>query len=238
MTQTPYAGSGFDDAISEPPRTSVMAILSLVFSLIGCCLPIGLLGSLFGIFSLVGISGSQGRVTGKGLAIAGIIIGLITTGIWGGGIYASKVFYDKFYTGMTEPVLADIEAGDFVSARTALSPNVTITDEQFTQFREMYHDQMGAFNGVPDGWIAWFQAIKDPAIGPSMNAQSGGGNVIPMPGIFANGNALMVVHIDPNNPNASGMPAITDVLIVLPDGTEIRLSDPLPESEETPDDGG
>jgi hypothetical protein len=237
MTQNPYAESGFDDAISEPPRTSVMAILSLVFSLVGCCLPIGLLGSLFGIFSLVGISGSQGRVTGKGLAIAGIIIGLITTGIWGGAYVAMQKGIG-IYADMTGSVLADIEVGDFTSARTALSPNVTITDEQFTQFHDAYADNLGSFKGTPDGFIELIQTFADPAIGPSMQTATQGRNdLIPIPGLFDQGPALLLFEFDPQQ-SGGDKPMFTDIIIVLPDGTEIKLSDPLPETPETPDDGG
>jgi hypothetical protein len=236
MTQTPYAGSGFDDAISEPPRTSVMAILSLVFSLVGCCLPIGLLGSLFGIFSLVGISGSQGRVTGKGLAIAGIIIGLITTGIWGGAYFAVEKGMGV-YADMTGSVLADIEAGDFASARTALSPNVTFTDEQFTQFHDAYADNLGSFKGTPDGIIELIQTFADPAVGQGMQVVQGRNDIIPIPGIFDQGPALMLFEFDPTQ-TSGDKPLYTDIVVILSDGTEIKLSDPLPEDGQTPDDGG
>ncbi len=227
MTQNPYASAGFDDAISEPPRTSVMAILSLVFSLVGCCLPIGILGSLFGVFSLAGISGSQGRVTGKGLAIAGIIIGLITTGIWGGAYMAVQKGV-SMYADMTGSALADIEAGDFAAARTALAPNVTITDEQFTQFHDTYADNLGAFKGTPDGIIELFQTFLDPTVGQGMQVVQGRNDIIPIPGIFDQGPALMLFEFDPTQ-TSGDKPLYTDIIIVLSDGTEIKLSDPLPE---------
>ncbi len=238
MTQNPYASAGFDDAISEPPRTSVMAILSLVFSLVGCCLPIGLLGSLFGVFSLVGISGSQGRVTGKGLAIAGIVIGLITTGIWGGAYFAIDKSM-RMYGNITGSVIADIEAGDFASARTALSPNVTFTDEQFVQFHDAYADNLGSFKGTPDGIIEFIQTFSDPAVVQGMQVVQGRSDVIPIPGIFDQGPALMLFQFDPTQ--ASGdKPIYIDIIVVLADGTEIKLSEPVetPETPETPDDGG
>ena len=83
MTQHPYAESTAGaDVFPEAERTSVMAILSLVCSLI-CCIPgLGILGSLLGVFALIGIGGSRGRVGGKGLAISGIIIGILMTVIW------------------------------------------------------------------------------------------------------------------------------------------------------------
>ena len=55
--------------------TNGLAIAALVTSLV-CCGPIGL---VLGLVSLNQINGSQGRQGGKGMAIAGIAIGAVTT---------------------------------------------------------------------------------------------------------------------------------------------------------------
>jgi prepilin-type processing-associated H-X9-DG protein len=55
-------------------ETSGMAIASLILGVLGFCGITGLVGLLLGIISLVKINNSQGRLTGKGLAIAGICI--------------------------------------------------------------------------------------------------------------------------------------------------------------------
>lgn len=238
MTQNPYAGSGFDDAIGEPPRTSVTAVLSLVFSLIGCCLPVGLLGSLLGVFALMGISRSRGRVTGKGLAIAGLIIGLVTTAIWLGAYFAVQKGVGV-YSQSTGAVLADIEAGDYDAARGAMNPATTITDEQFDAFRAAYTAELGAFQNTPEGIIEIFQTFIDPAVGQHMQdpAYQGGNDRIPAAGIFDQSPALVIFSFDPANPGSGAMPAYTDITIVLPDGTELKLAEPLP-APVTPDGGG
>ena len=62
----------------EPERTSILAILSLVFGTLGCCLGItSILGVPMAVASIFGISRSKGRVGGMGLAIGGLIIGLL-----------------------------------------------------------------------------------------------------------------------------------------------------------------
>lgn len=215
-----------------------MAILSLVFSLIGCCLPIGLLGSLFGIFALVGISKSDGRVTGKGLAISGIIVGLITTGIQVGAFLAVQSGVGV-YTHMTGTVITSIEAGDYDAARDSIDPAVTITDEQFAAFHQAYSESLGAFKRTPEGLVELVQTFSDPAIGPQMQGFQNTGQVIPIPGFFDNGTGLMFFYLDQNNPatTPSGTPAFTDVMIMLPDGTQLKLSDPVP-APETPEGGG
>ncbi len=224
MTQNPYADGGFDDAISEPPRTSVMAILSLVTSLIGCCLPIGILGVLLGIFSLLGIGKSQGRVTGKGLAISGIIVGLVTTALWVGAYVAVQKGIGV-YAESTGEVITAIETGDYTTARAALAPTTTISDEQFDAFRAKYQDGLGSFVRTPEGFVELIQSFVDPTVGPQMESYQGQQNMMPITGFFDSGNALMLFFIDPNTQGPSGMPAYTDIVIVLPDGTEVRLTD-------------
>ncbi len=91
MAQYDFDSQEFGDEIAlEPRRTSVMAILSLVCGLV-CVVPgIGVLATIFGITSLVGINRSRGRVGGTGLAITGIVLGLLFSMIWIGILYAAR----------------------------------------------------------------------------------------------------------------------------------------------------
>lgn len=83
MTQNPYEqreeswGADVADEYVGEQRLSLMALFSLIFSLI-CFVPgAGLVGALLGIGGLVSIGKSRGRLTGKGLAITGLVLGLI-----------------------------------------------------------------------------------------------------------------------------------------------------------------
>lgn len=67
-----------------PPKTSGMAISSLVLSLLGFFIPIlvgSVLGVIFGHMALGEIKRSNGTVEGQGLAVAGLVIGYIGLGI-------------------------------------------------------------------------------------------------------------------------------------------------------------
>lgn len=79
-TTPPTEFSGYP--AQQPRRTNGAAVASLVFGLLGC---IPILGSLLAIvFGFVGIRKARDpQVGGKGLAIAGIILGLLWLGIWG-----------------------------------------------------------------------------------------------------------------------------------------------------------
>jgi hypothetical protein len=54
------------------PKTSTLAILSLIFAIVGICFPP--LALTLGIIALVRIKKNRATLKGKGLAIAGIII--------------------------------------------------------------------------------------------------------------------------------------------------------------------
>ncbi|UCC69576.1 MAG: DUF4190 domain-containing protein [Armatimonadota bacterium] len=79
---TPYcAYCGEQFAQSAPPlppvprpRTSGLAIASLILGILGGFVVTALLGLIFGIIALVQIGRSQGRLRGQGLAIAGTVI--------------------------------------------------------------------------------------------------------------------------------------------------------------------
>ena len=68
-----------------PPQTSVLAIVSLILSLLGfpisCCCILGIALSIAGVIcghlALMRIKASEGALTGRGLAIAGLILGYI-----------------------------------------------------------------------------------------------------------------------------------------------------------------
>src|SRR5579872_7292032 len=79
-------------AFGLPPETSGKAIFSLVSGLLTLLLPFSICAVIFGHLSLYDIRKSAGRLTGRGLAIAGIVLGYLgvafTAGVIGLGIYA------------------------------------------------------------------------------------------------------------------------------------------------------
>ena len=92
--------------MNEPPliqaggtpaaKTSGMAIASLVLGILGCT---SLIGLVLGIIALVRIDKSQGRLAGRGLAIAGICVSAVIL-----------VFGVPIMAGLTLPALAKAKA--------------------------------------------------------------------------------------------------------------------------------
>lgn len=226
MSQYPTTSSGYEtEMMSEPPRTSAMAVVSLVLSLVGCCLPIGVLGVVAGLFSLVGIARSQGRVGGKGLAIAGIIIGVINTAIWiGGAIAVTKG--NKAYVGMTSTTLTALEAGDYQTVRNHLDQALSVSDEQFDAFADAYRADLGSFQGMAPGVVEFVADFADPTVGPKMQNYQGRQNMIPIAARFARGKTVVLFMFDPQGQGGGAAgPLFNDIIIVLGSGDELRLSD-------------
>lgn len=222
------------DESALPQRTSVMAILSLVFSLTCCLSPLGL---IFGGISLVGISRSGGRLRGQGLAIAGIGIGLVGSVLLIASAYGAsqinRVFGAQFM-GPIENVVVAIEQGDYGAARSAFDPSVqaSLTDQAFLDFQQQVSAQMGSYRSMPSGIIELISAYAQ--VGPMLEQyqQKHGSlvNTMPIPSTFDNGTALILVEMPRGSSSgqpASGiLPPILNMAVVFPDGTVVWLIDP------------
>lgn len=253
MTDNPYAGDfGRNEGIYDgPPRTSALAVTSLVLSLI-CCIPgLGILGAGLGVGALIGIGGSNGRVGGRGLAVAGIIVGVLVSLAWLGVVLSAQQFMgqaSQVLYGTTHSMMTEIEAGDFNAARNRMvGPAANATDEQFEAFRDGYRSAYGSFQDIPTGWMEIFAAYAE--IGHLIQNYQGTQNLIPIPVSFDSGRALMIAVVSQHGGPAPGaVIPIEDLWIVLPDGTELRLisSGPAPTpapapggaTEADPDEGG
>jgi hypothetical protein len=107
--------------------SNVPAILSLICGILGCIPVITSLAAL--ILGLVGISLAKNpRVGGKGLAIAGLILGIIGLLLWGGigaGMYWGYSQAMKLAVRPTTGLMSSLSAGDLQKARTFVTANVT-----------------------------------------------------------------------------------------------------------------
>jgi len=221
MDSNPYAQPGpYDQADlgipMEPARTSVLAILSLISSLI-CCIPgLGLLGSALGIGAIIGISSSRGRVGGKGLAIAGTVIGLLFTAIWLALVYGGASIV-KEMAGWAE-IFNSAQQRDYAYVRDHLDSNAAalVTDEMIDEFAESLDAEWGGYVDMPDSMIELVRAFVndlDPqAMQEFQRVQSGlniqGDQAIPLPIEFDKGRTLCLLAM---NGKQSGPPRFQNV---------------------------
>jgi hypothetical protein len=130
-----------------PPKTSGAAIGSLVFSCLGavCILPVigPLVGIITGFIGMSGIKKSGGRLTGNGLALAGVIVGfgaLVINAIAIVGIVASIIVAQPYIevTKQMEKVRRAVENRDLDQAAAALTgPGSISKEEVMSRFEEI-----------------------------------------------------------------------------------------------------
>jgi hypothetical protein len=119
-----------EPAPSGPPRLSGKAMTSLVLGLLSflCTLVTAIPAIILGILSLRDISRSQGRLTGQGLAIAGIILGGL------GSVSAIPLI-------LVALLIPAVQKGREAATRAKSMSNL----RQISLAMLMYHDTMGRF---------------------------------------------------------------------------------------------
>lgn len=212
----------------EPERTSILAILSLVMGVLGCCTfftaPIGM---LLGIFGLIGISKSEGRVGGKGLAIAGLVVSFLSFVIWGAIYYGAnqaRHYYVTQVGGPIEAILIDIHNGNYDNARSLMLPPASATsDAELASFYAAYTADLGEFIALPDGFGELVSGSL--TIAQQHQTYNGRPGYIPLPVRFDSGWVLVIYVIDPNGQaSQSGqIPPPQRLILVGSDGKEYTL---------------
>ena len=215
-----------------PMRTSALAIMALVFSLL-CFIPgAGALAIIFGGAAILFISGSRGRLGGLGMAIAGVIIGLLTTVIWLFIVVGMLSLANEFggmFVQPTSKMMTALESGDYATARQAFDPKLdaAVTDKQLAEFVAAYHKDVGAFKSMPESLMEFFGSYS--AVANMMQGYRGQ-NEFPMPATFENGMAVVLAGM-PQGANVQQqpggvMPKLNNLGVLTGPGREVWLLDP------------
>jgi hypothetical protein len=146
-----------------PQKTSGLAIASLVCSLI-CCIPvIPIIGILLGLVAMISIGGDPAK-KGKGLAIAGIILGVVITagqGVVGYRMYAGYTIFSYAPYAAVQPGFD----GDLTAMKANFGPaGATATDQEAQAFVDELRSRYGALQGSAMDFQA-FQGMQMPASG-------------------------------------------------------------------------
>ena len=148
--QTPVGQPPMSPYSPQPRRLSALAVLSLVFGLLFCIpLVAPVLGLAFGVIALVLIAGSQGRVRGQGLAIAGVVISVLVLCVHViGGLALYR--FANIPAELVDSFLYDVANDDFASARSSLSKETAelATDEQLAVLQRRLADNHGSLESV------------------------------------------------------------------------------------------
>ena len=142
----PYAG-GFDDRGSPAPpqRTGKLAVASLTCSLILCCPIATIVAPLLGLLHFA-VAAGKPWIRGGGLAIAGIVLGIVFSGFWiWGGWQTARAF--QTMSQLPSDAMAALSQNDLQAFREA-AQGITATeadDEVVLLFAEEVEDRFGTF---------------------------------------------------------------------------------------------
>lgn len=229
MSGNPYIDDGgyLDDGPVSGSRTSVLAVSSLATSLL-CCIPLlGVISIVLGASSLLLIGRSNGRLTGRGAAIAGLIVGIMTTVIWGAvgaGVLQAQRFYITQMVPPAETVFGSVATRDVTTLRTTLNPDAMndLDDARIESFMAAYEREFGGYVSVATDW----GTLVDSFVETFSNTQNQGNgnvqinNITPVPvGVVGQNKSRVVFMIFDESSLSTGQPSITDVLVML-DGDE------------------
>lgn len=176
------------------------------------------------------IGRSGGALRGRGIAISGIVLGLIASVFWViaavSAVQVSRIYSTQF----SEPIagiISDAEAGNAEGVLAALTPEsaASVTPENVRRWVETYQAETGAFSAVPESLWDMIKLSLD--IGPSMQRFKMGEAVAPLPARFAEGPAVIIVRFEKANPTAGpgGFPLLQDIGVMTVRGEEFWLVD-------------
>lgn len=220
-------------------RTSIMAVASIVCSLI-CCIPIltGMLGAFLGVVALFLIGSSHGRLKGRGLAFGGVVLGLLTSMLWI-GVMLGAVRALGNYVNTGTAAFESIDAGDFAQSRAAFVPTTdqSVSDEQIATFGQMIRDDYGGFVAGPHSLMEYWTGKSSPAQSSGVPAFNFGD--MPIAIEYENDFMFAIMRM----PDGSSQPPpgrfIRDLGYQRPDGTTVWLSEietDAPDAPDTPPD--
>ena len=145
MTDQYTSSTSFEDTtdsnVQVPTSTSGLAIASLVCSLILCCPATTVIGAILG-FAAIFTTG-QNRKRGRGLAISGLLIGLVSTALWIIPMVWIGGLMTKIYT-VPKEVIVQSAAGDYAAAGSQFMNGHAPSDEEFKQFSDEVQKRYGA----------------------------------------------------------------------------------------------
>ncbi len=230
---------------STPQRVSGLAVASLVCGLL-CCLPgVGAIGAVLGVGGLMGISRSQGRLTGSGFAATGIALGVLGTIFWIGAAITTRNLINGIQQRLIAPAEefgVAIENGDLTTARAIMAPGVAVDDEAFRAFSTKVKDKLGARQGFSKSFSIFETFSNRSANQNRIEAliKRTGQVPVPLPAQlkFEKGEAVAIPFVQSGDffrdflwGNKSLKGEVLNILILTDDDQEIWLVEPKPSAK-------
>lgn len=244
MSQDPYQSDPHYqpefESFEIPPRTSLLAIGSLITA-IPCLIPgVGLLSAILGGVSLGLIRKSEGRLSGRAAAIAGIFLGILVTVIQAAifiGVTQAYTYYSKQMGPVAETFFVSASQGDYDAARDQFTANAQadITDERLASFIQAIQANRGAITGATTGFAELFESFGQVYSGSRshttvINNQKQDSAPIPFRIDTDTGSFVGVALFDPNTFSAGPL-KLVDAMAILPGAKAVVLREDGPASD-------
>jgi len=222
----------------QESRTSVLAVLAVVFSIL-CLPPSGLVAIVLGGVSLSLISRAKGRLEGRGAAIVGMILGVITTTLWVAisfGVLQGWTYYTKNLVRTGDAFFRAAAQADYDGVRAVMTENAAaeLSDTQIEWFVGEIETHNGPITGAATSFRTMLGGFREVfgQSGGRGNPNSGvtiqqGGNaaVVPVAIECANGPVLAWIVFDEDSlsKDSSDGPKIVDLFVLFGDGDIVAL---------------
>lgn len=243
MSQNPYhdqndRGYGADEFdYQDPPRTSLLAVFSIILAIPCACLPVvgivpGILAITLAAISLGLIKNSNGRLSGRTPAITGIFLGLLMVVINGAialGLAQGYTYYNNTMTPVVDTFMVSASNGDYAAARAELSPaaDSAVTDEQIEIFIRAIETDHGAIRALDTDiglMIESFANVYQQGSSPSTRTTTNQMTSAPIPfAMTTDQSSLIAVALfDPNSLDTK-QPKLLDMMVLIPGVKAISL---------------
>jgi hypothetical protein len=126
MMPPPYGQQGYPPGMPGPRKSNGAAIASLILGILGCVPFItGLLAIILGI---VGIkAGNDPQRGGKGMAVAGLLLGILSLGVW--SLFGGSIYYFLQGTSqqreLTRQFVSNLSSGNIEAAEAQTDGSIT-----------------------------------------------------------------------------------------------------------------
>lgn len=213
------------------PRTSVstLAVVAIVLACIPFCPPLSALGAVLGIIALRRIRDAGGRLAGRRLCIAAIIVGLVLSIVtfWAAQRFATwqQTQQERDMAVVLDGFLRTSVAGELALASTRWSQgNEAVSVEDISTFADSIQSTFGDFQSIRIG-------SSQPVQGPSVLAFRVECWII---GRFESGerNGAARFAMLPSSQQFTLRPLLVELSFEVKDGEPIRISAVEPADEE------
>ena len=182
------------------------------------------------------IGKSQGRLSGRPLAIVGLVLGLLFSALWIAVALGVSATWASVRQGVT-PALTAFENADLSKIKPLMASDLAgaVGDEQLMRFSAEIKQKLGRPEGLPTNLVTVAQfymsvmsgARLPPAYLAQMSSQPPTALFFPVPVDFTKGQATVLLQL-PVNGRAQASAGkfdgmLRNVIIIMADGTEIKL---------------